>query len=62
MSDLDWMTDEQLAELREEYCDAANWRAAVTHALDPDAPGDISRGRALDLIERLKREKMDGQT
>jgi hypothetical protein len=38
----------------DDYFDTLNWRGAVTHKLQPDVSGDISRGHALELISRLK--------
>ena len=38
----------------QEYYDTRNWRGAVTNQLQPNIPGDISRGRAVELLSDLR--------
>lgn len=45
----------EIERLRADGADNHNWRGAVTHALQPNAPEDISRGRALDIIAELRK-------
>ena len=44
----------EIEKLREENADLFNWRGAVMNKLCPSYVGDISRGRALELIAELR--------
>ena len=44
----------EITKLREENADLFNWRGAVMNKLCPSYVGDISRGRALELIAELR--------
>ena len=53
---------EERDEAREAATDDHNWRGAVTNQLVPNSAGDISRGRAVEMISQLKmRRVMSGE-